>query len=112
MNVALKIDPTNVNALAQDEMNYGENCINYISPLLTLQSAQWSGNLSLTEDQVSPIAYTQYYSNICWTLDMQSWKPTLQNRVVLSRSKYFLRRETINKNTAVSFDFETLSGVF
>ena len=32
MNVALKIDPTNVNALAQDEMNYGEN-INFISTL-------------------------------------------------------------------------------
>ena len=29
MNVALKIDPTNVNALAQAEMNYGENCITY-----------------------------------------------------------------------------------
>ena len=36
MNVALKIDPTNVNALAQDEMNYGENYINFISPLLPL----------------------------------------------------------------------------
>ena len=34
MNVALKIDPTNVNALAQDEMNYRENYINFISPLL------------------------------------------------------------------------------
>ena len=62
MNVALKIDPTNVNALAQAEMNYGENCITYS----LISKLQWLSILLSTLVLNSEICRTCEPTEFCY----------------------------------------------